>query len=300
MLYSSKIYFKLYATISRRSLAQEVSDGICTQTGTAAGSEKKNPLVVDSTGIFDCESDLNDDADYSEMRADDFVMKLANGNENLSIDVDVNSIMEKGKSLKECTGSEYGNIVKYGGDSYTFIQSRKKCKCKNGVANLNLKGLVSSFDDSAFKKNYTFNTTEDQQATCTLEKEEDSTATLKCNAPTSSKEFNFTEDYSLNTDDDKNSTLYLKTGSGTSLCEVEDGGGVNVPSSSGLSGGAIAGIVIGCVIIMLIVGVIIAYQAIVAKGAAVPAAASSQVIAGTDSHSGFVVPTSVSQANMVH
>ena len=78
---------------------------------------------------------------------------------------------------------------------------------------------------------------------------------------------------------------------------LEDSSGSNGSSSSGLSGGAIAGIVIGCVVIMLIVGVIIAYQAIVAKGATV-AAASSQFIAGTDSHSGFVVPTSVSQAKI--
>ena len=300
-MYRCKIKFKLYLTTSRRSLEQKTKEGTCTQTGTVFGSENKNPTVADSTGTLDCDCDLDENVNYSRLEVNDFVMTSVNGKEDLSDDVDANGLSSQ--NLKEQQGSSYEDRLKEIAESYfyEFEPSTKSCKCKNGVASLNLKGSVANYDDTIDTINgeYTFDTTENQKANCTLLKLAGSTyATIKCKANTLSKTFNFKENEAKNNENDKiNSFLSLETNSKTPLCEAEDDNS-NVSSSSGISGGAIAGIVICCIVVMLIVGVIIAYYAMHVKGAAVAAASSSQVIAGTDSHSGFVVPTSVSQAKI--
>ena len=100
-------------------------------------------------------------------------MTSVNGNENPNDDVDANDVQEGNLLDKE--GTEFENKIKYGGDFYVFNQRRKKFKCKNDVTSLYLKGSVVRYDGVDFKKEYNFIITENQTASCVLEKKGDST-----------------------------------------------------------------------------------------------------------------------------
>ena len=204
-------------------------------------------------------------------------------------DVDANGLSEE--ILDKQTGTQFEDRMKIGGNFYSFSQSgRSSCKCKNGIANLKLKGSVAGYNELLINSEYNFTTTEGQTATCTLDKKEDSSsATLQCKVPTSSKEFNFTDYESTNTDGGTNSLVSLETNDGTSLCSVEDNSNDKNSSSSGLSGGAIAAIVIVCVILMIIIGIIIAKFAIPYKEAEAGVVVGAD--AATSSQTGFVVST---------
>ena len=299
MMYNCKIKFTLVVTRRTRSLEEiYTKDGTCEQTGTVTCFENGNPTVAGCTGMLDCKADLeSDDATYSKLHATNFKLEEVNNQNMNDEDVDANGLSEE--LLDQQTGPKFEDDDS---DLYVFNQSgRSSCKCKNGIARLKLKGSVNGYKELPINKEYSFNTTDGETASCTLDKKEDSSdATLKCNVPTSSKEFNFTKYDSSNTVGGTNSLVALETNTGTSLCEVEDGNDKN-SSSSGLSAGAIVGIVIVCVVVMIAVGAIIAYYAVPFKKAGMAAAAAVNQPDQTSSQTGFVVSpvTTTTNSNFV-
>ena len=81
---------------------------------------------------------------------------------------------------------------------------------------------------------------------------------------------------------------------GTSLCSVEDDS-INVKNglSSGLSGGAIARIIIGCIVVMIIIGSAIAYFAFSFK----PTGVATVQYISSSSQTTFPVNTTAANGN---
>ena len=300
MMYNCKIKFTLVVTKGTRSLEETYTkDGSCEQTGIATCSENENPSVAECTGILDCKADLkSDEENYSKLHAINFKLEEVN-NQNIDEYVDVNGLSEV--PINEQRSTEIEDIIKNGGNFYAFTQSgRSSCKCENGIASLKLNGSVVGYKDTSIKNQYNFITTEEEKATCTLSKEGGSNdAILDCTVPTSSKTFNFTQYESLNIDDGTtDSIVNLETNSESSLCEVEDNSSIKKSSTSGLSGGATAGIVVGSVAVVAAVGAIATFVAIPTKVVGVAAANAAAQSIATSSQAGLAVPSATTAAHI--
>ena len=300
MMYNCKIKFTLVVTKGTRYLEDTYTkDGTCEQTGTVTCFENGNPTVAGCTGMLDCKADLeSEDANYSKLQAKNFKLEEVN-DQKIREDVDANGLSEV--PIDKQTGTMFEDALIKNANFYAFTQSGlSSCKCENGIASLKLNGSVVSYKDSSINNQYSFTTTEEEEATCTLYKEEGTNeAKLDCTAPTSSKTFNFIESESMNIDGDTtNSLIALETNSEAPLCEVEDNSVIKNSSTSGLSGGATAGIVVGSVVVVAAVGAIVSFVAIPTKAVGVAAANAAAQSIATSSQAGLVVPSATTSAQI--
>ena len=290
MMYNCKTSFKLIVTTSKKTLATEEIEGICTQTGTATGNLAKNPSVINSTAMLDCEAELSNENDtYTKLQVGNLFMKSVNGKDGYNEVVDINSLSEINLLDKE--GTDFEDQMKNGGKFYAFNQISQTCKSRNGLASLKFIGSIAGYEDEVINGQiYNLTTSENQTTECTLNKEQNSDeATLSCKVPIFTEtEFDLPSQESRNTDNDYNSTFALEMSNETFLCSVEDDN-VSIKNglSSGLSGGAVAGTIIGSVIVILIIGAFIGYFAFSFKAAG---ATAVQHIASS-SQTGFTFPS---------
>ena len=297
-MFNCNVKFTLVVTRKRSlDLDSDENEGTCKQIGIVTCSENENPSVADCTGMLDCEANL-DNFNYKELQAKDFKLIEVNGLDMKNETLNANIISDK--FLNEQTGTEFEDKMENCDNFYVFNQNgQTSCKCNNGKADLKLKGSVAGYKEDAIKDSYSFTTTKGEDATCYLEKEEGSSdATFNCSfdtVDTSSKTFKFTEYESKS--DATNSLISLETNSAT-LCEEDDSSINTKSSSSGLSGGATAGIVVGSVVVVAAVGAIVAFAAIPTKVAGVAAAQAAAQSFATSSQAGFVVPSATTSGHI--
>ena len=284
MMYECQLtIFLTVITNNRRSLeeSENVIQGTCTQTGTAEGSLNEKQTLKGSTASVDCETEYG--GKFNELKLKNVTIDKLNGDVPKDNKVDANAAFEINIMEEEDAKYEEEEEI----DLYVFEQNYQTCKCKDGVANFQLKGKIENHKDKVINGvNYSLTTSEEEEAKCSLTKLANSNeATLDCQVKTSTEKFNFTTGEDTKTHSD--SSIALEMDDDSVSCSESSSS-----SSSGLSGGAIAGIVIGSIAGVLILSGIAVFVALGVKSTGAAAAAAVSTTSAASSEAAF--PTGIS------
>ena len=271
---------------------QKDINGTCILIRAAEGSLREEQTLKGSTASFDCFSDYikEEEDDFTELKLKNVTITSLNDDEPKDKIVDANAAFKINIMKEEKAKSKYDEEDAL----YVFEQNYQTCKCKDGIANFKLKGTIENYKDKEIKGEiYTLTTSENNDAKCNLTKEANSDeVTLDCQVETSTEKFDFItgEDTETNSE----SSIALEMNDDSVLCSESNGSS----SSSGLSGGAVAGIVIGSIAgVLVLAGIAVLVAFAVKTTGAAAAAAAAGTISSAGSEAAF--PTSSFSSNKI-
>ena len=282
-----ELQLKIFLTVitnNRRTLEEneEYVEGDCTLRRAAEGSLKEEPTLKGSTASLDCVSYYDKNEYFTEVKLKNAT--ITSLNEDKLKDTKVNANAAFKINIVEQKDAKYDEDIPL----YVFEQNYQTCKCKDGIANFKLKGTIENYKDKEIKGEiYTLTTSEKNDAKCNLTKDANSDeVTLDCQVETSTEKFDFITGEDIETNSE--SSIALEMNDDSVLCSESNGSS----SSSGLSGGAVAGIVIGSIAgVLVLAGIAVLVAFAVKTTGAAAATAAAGTISSAGSEAAFPVST---------
>ena len=266
-MFYAKISFILYISSGGRVLEQQTVSGTGVQVGKAMGSFSEYSTRKDYLAIFECEAP--DTLGTTEIEIDNLVVTECNG-ETKKIEIPIEHDSKKISSYKS------NDIESEFSDSsivYAFFQSENDstrrelsdndvCIVSENKVSLKISGdIYQNVNFNNKNKTFILTTNKGKKAKCTLNKlnQTDSNSYIDCIVENPSKymSFNSEPEQKMNGGND-----YVSfTNSSRTFCKVLQVDGVNSNNKPGkggsLSRGAIAGVVISCVAVVIVVGFVL-------------------------------------------
>ena len=303
MMFNGVISFNIVDMDSTNRRLSQPAAGKCIQDGVAQGSYSANSYGSNYFAKFDCESD--NEVSFSHFKITDLKLINYNGEENPdSLEFGYNSLSEKDVSTCTTTNIEdkYKDII-----YYVFIQKGIQTKTNSLLLNFNNKRLLTDSStcflsdnkvninvegtierDESIIDTFSIHTDDGNKADCTVKKDAKTTdANLECVVEDPIEGFTLKEEESKSENGNIFYVTTINNNSPAPNCnKIVSGvtGSKGSSSGKGLSGGAIAGVVIGCVAVVAIAGFVLFFFI---KGAGLLGGVSSvaQSYAGTTTSS---------------
>ena len=267
MMFNAKVTFNIIiVTFTGKKYLKTIVNGTGIQNGIAQGSYSENSYMSDFLAIFDCEVNVTEGS--HQFLIDNLKLVEKNG-EITSIDIPIPNSLSN-KDISTFTGNDIEN--KYGKNNtlYLFIEnmdidrnrlsSSATCTISGNEGIVDIDGTVVR-DDLIDNRNFILKTSDDKDAYCILSKGNDTyDANLKCTIENPGRNF-FLDEENYKANDESSDYMSFTSYSTSPLCQYYHSINENRKSSlrSKLSSGAIVGIVMVCLIVVIVVALSFLY-----------------------------------------